>query len=349
MAKFAKNNLKRSSALSMVAGRSEKYSADITQDTNLSDMSESQRIRIRFLKDEQLLDDPDNVTIYGSNYQIENLSEVMKEYGFQGVLLAYPIEDGKYRIESGHRRRLAGRKAGIKEFPVLITQTPKTDAERKRRLFGANLLSREENPIITARIADNLFSVFKEEYKYKKANGLLEKDEDGNIIETGDITKKVSLFMNMDARTITKYRTLLKLNQELQNLAFSKEYSWTALSDASTLSDEKQKELYTEIKSSDKPVTKAWIIRRCRELKEEEVKEASENKDSSKAKASGYLRPKYAPKKITNYASNLSEVLKDEYLIPDKDIDAMINILDKLKSQIDQKLTVLQNKKTSSE
>ena len=52
----------------------------------------NQKVKLRFLKDEYLVDDPDNITIYGSEYEIDNLAEVMKEYGFQGVILAYPIE-----------------------------------------------------------------------------------------------------------------------------------------------------------------------------------------------------------------------------------------------------------------
>ena len=150
---------------------------------NTDDLPESQKVKLRFLKDEYLVDDPDNITIYGSEYEIDNLAEVMKEYGFQGVILAYPIEGGKYRIESGHRRRLAARKAGIETIPVLETVPPKTEYERKRRLFGANLLERDKNPIITARVADNLYYTFRDEYEYKKENDLLDKDEDGNLIE----------------------------------------------------------------------------------------------------------------------------------------------------------------------
>lgn len=264
MARYAKQNLRRSSTMAMVAQRSEKYSSDITQDMNTDDLTESQRVRLRFLRDQDLVDDPDNITVYGSEYQIDNLAEVMKEYGFQGVILAYPIEGGKYRIESGHRRRLAARKAGIETIPVLETVPPKTEYERKRRLFGANLLERDKNPIITARVADNLYYTFRDEYEYKKENDLLDKDEDGNLIESGDIIKKVSAFMGLDVRTITKYRTLLKLIPKLQEMAASKEYSWTALTDAVTLSDQKQEELVCDIQNEPEPVTKTWIIKKCR-------------------------------------------------------------------------------------
>ena len=49
---------------------------------------------------------------YGE-YEVEELSEIMKNRGFQGVILAYPVGDGKYMIEAGHRRRYAAKKAGF--------------------------------------------------------------------------------------------------------------------------------------------------------------------------------------------------------------------------------------------
>lgn len=352
MARYAKQNLRRSSTMAMVAQRSEKYSSDITQDMNTDDLPESQKVKLRFLRDQDLVDDPDNITVYGSEYQIDNLAEVMKEYGFQGVILAYPIEGGKYRIESGHRRRLAARKAGIETIPVLETVPPKTEYERKRRLFGANLLERDKNPIITARVADNLYYTFRDEYEYKKENDLLDKDEDGNLIESGDIIKKVSAFMGLDVRTITKYRTLLKLIPKLQEMAASKEYSWTALTDAVTLSDQKQEELVCDIQNEPESVTKAWIIKKCRELKQEEIKIDQENNkgqavtqaNAPKSKAAGYIKPKVATKKIKKYSSELTEVLKDEYVIPEKDLEQTINELEDLSKIISEKIEVLMNR-----
>ena len=351
MARYAKQNLRRSSTMAMVAQRSEKYSSDITQDMNTDELPESQKVKLRFLRDQDLVDDPDNITVYGNEYQIDNLAEVMKEYGFQGVILAYPIEGGKYRIESGHRRRLAARKAGIETIPVLETVPPKTEYERKRRLFGANLLERDKNPIITAKVAYNLYYTFRDEYEYKRKNDLLDKDEAGNIIESGDIIKKVSGFMGLDVRTITKYRTLLKLIPKLQEMAASKEYSWTALTDAVTLSDQKQEELVCDIQNEPEPVTKTWIIKKCRELKQEEIendqkKKAQEIEQTNipKSKATGYIKPKVATKKIKKYSSELTEVLKDEYVIPEKDLEQTINELEDLNKIISEKIEILMNR-----
>ncbi|MBM6804652.1 ParB N-terminal domain-containing protein, partial [Mediterraneibacter glycyrrhizinilyticus] len=109
----------KSSLLRRTAQSVSNYQKQVTQDTNIKDLSEEQKSRLIYLKDDMLLDDPDNMEIYGES-DVEALAEDMRKYGFQGVILAYKFGD-KYRIESGHRRREAGRKAEIKEYPVFVT------------------------------------------------------------------------------------------------------------------------------------------------------------------------------------------------------------------------------------
>ena len=99
---------------------------------DLNELSEKEIKSIRMVKDENLIDDPNNEETYGE-YEIDALAEDMKANGFIGVIFAYPFSkntEGEitYRIEGGHRSRYAGRKAGFKEFPVLPTETPKSKA-----------------------------------------------------------------------------------------------------------------------------------------------------------------------------------------------------------------------------
>ena len=158
--------------------------------------------------------------------------------------------------------------------------------------------------------------------------------------------------MGLDVRTINKYRTLLKLIPKLQEMAASKEYSWTALTDAVTLSEKKQEELVSDILNEPESVTKAWIIKKCRELKQEEIKIDQENNkgqavtqaNAPKSKAAGYIKPKVATKKIKKYSSELTEVLKDEYVIPEKDLEQTINELEDLSKIISEKIEVLMNR-----
>ena len=80
-----------------------------------------------------LIEDEENEKLCGEITQesIDSLALDIKHDGFKGSILAYTIEDGLYRIESGHKRVRAAKKAGLTKLPVIITKTPKTDSERR--------------------------------------------------------------------------------------------------------------------------------------------------------------------------------------------------------------------------
>ena len=63
-----------------------------------------------------------------------------------------------------------------------------------------------------------------------------------------------------------------------------------------------------------------------------------------RSKAAGYIKPKVATKKIKKYSSELTEVLKDEYVIPEKDLEQTINELEDLSKIISEKIEVLMNR-----
>lgn len=76
-------------------------------------------ITIIYYKDEDLLDYPKN------NEDIENTEDIedsIEEQGFTDPIeiTDFDAPEGKYYIISGHRRRSAGRKKGLKEFPCIL-------------------------------------------------------------------------------------------------------------------------------------------------------------------------------------------------------------------------------------
>ena len=87
-------------------------------------------------------------------------------------------------------------------------------------------------------------------------------------------------------------------------------------------------------------------------IKAEEIKIDQENNkgqavtqaNAPKSKAAGYIKPKVATKKIKKYSSELTEVLKDEYVIPEKDLEQTINELEDLSKIISEKIEVLMNR-----
>lgn len=103
----------------------------------------------------QLVMDPDNESIFGKIElgSIVNFSSEIEHNGFKGAIMAYPIDtdDGKkYQIESGHRRFLAAKEAGLEELPVIVTEPPLSDTERKIRLIDMNMQNRDLKPSVLA-------------------------------------------------------------------------------------------------------------------------------------------------------------------------------------------------------
>ena len=329
----------KSSLLRRTAQSVSNYQKQVTQDTNIKDLSEEQKSRLIYLKDDMLLDDPDNMEIYGES-DVEALAEDMRKYGFQGVILAYKFGD-KYRIESGHRRREAGRKAEIKEYPVFVTDPPKADWERILRLNRANIHGRKYVAMVTARLAQSLFEAHTEEIKYKKAN---------DLVEEGDITsinELVALDLEIDSKTVSKYRALLNLIPELQDLSNEK-VAWSALSSAGTLDKDYQHELLELInekyKKDKKYPDRKWIQQRIDLMKVQQssgivgVQQIQNEADSEK----GRVRRKNGTKTVINTSKKLREVLDNDAIYKKEEIPFVIETLRNLEKSIEKKLSELE-------
>lgn len=339
---LASQVLTKRNTMQKAASKSEDFQKEITDETNVNELPDEVKEKIRYLEDDMLEDDPYNLEIYGES-EVEMLSRSMKDYGFQGIILAYPHE-GKYRIESGHRRREAGRLAGIDKYPVLVTEAPKEEWERRMRLFLGNLHGRREKPMILARLAQGLFEAHEMEIKYKKKERLI---KEGEITAINEL---VAIDMELDIKSVEKYRALLKLIPELQTMADSEVYSWSGLSSASTLNEEKQKSLAEMIrqqteKEGAESVKKVRILEMISNLKLEQlssdVKSAAGKSEQTEQKTGVRVRRKNGTKIIMKCAKSLHEVLDAESLIKENEVSVVIETLEGLKKSIDEKIDAL--------
>lgn len=339
------NALRRKNDLRSVAARSAKLqdeiSAEMAEKTNVQDLPDELKENIIYLEDDELLDDPINEEVYGelNVEEVANLSAVMKERGFQGVLLAYPVENGKYMIESGHRRRLSGRLAGIKKYPVLPTVPPKHRFERVLRLTMANLHNRPElKPLRMANLAQNLYNAHEEEIKYKKEHNLL---KEGEITSLNEL---VALDLEMTNKNVEKYRRLLKLNDKLQEIIELGKCPWSYLCEASNLSVEKQEELAEfineKIKKDNSTGSFEWVKIAINKLKKNEQIEKIELAKNEENKT-GRVRRKNGTKIVFKSAKELHEVLDKDALFKENDIPDVLKTLENLKESIEKKIEEL--------
>lgn len=81
-----------------------------------------EEVSAQMLPLEVLLDNPYQPRSSVNEASLDQLAQIIKEQGFQGVLVARPHPDDsqKYQLTAGHRRRNAARKAGLTTLPVVV-------------------------------------------------------------------------------------------------------------------------------------------------------------------------------------------------------------------------------------
>lgn len=158
---------------------------------------------------EKLLDNPDNEYLFGMKEEdIEYAAHGILENGFKGAIEVYDRKDGMYEIYSGHIRKYAGLRNGMKEIPCLVYPMPETEAEKRRNLLGANLFGRNKldssNPILVAR-----------QIQYHEETLRLEEFK-------GDMRAELAKEFGISGSQIYKYQALLGLIEPLQNMVAEK-------------------------------------------------------------------------------------------------------------------------------
>jgi len=337
MAKTLPNQaMKRMNSISQLAKKSQDFKQEIREAESVSDLPDYIRDNIKMVNDDMLQDDPYNQEVYGEN-EVEELAQVIKIYGFRGFIVAYPFE-GKYRIEQGHRRRDAGRRAGLTEFPTIIVEPPKNEWERRINLFMSNLNTRKDKPMIIARVAQGIYEAQDMRIKELKEKGELPEGENTKLNE---LTAEL---MGLDSTSIELYRRLLKLIPELQELADDDRYAWSAIAYASNMDKTYQNKLYAAImEKTDKDgadaVTKAWIKKNIQNLKlEEKSGKIAEVVTSEKP---ARVRRKDGTKIIMNCTKSLKEVLENDAIIRDNEVETVVKTLKGLQKSIEKKLAEL--------
>lgn len=283
---------------------------------------------IALISEEQLIFDEENSDIYGaeSSETVKELANEMKRNGFQGTIMAYPITTGmkpQYKVESGHRRLMAARAAGIKSIPVSITKPPVTDAERRLRLIAMNLHSRGPLlPSVTARIINTLMESNKAEQERKNLP-----------TDKATLIGLVASQMELSEKSITKYRQFYKIVPELKDIADSG-VSWSALVSCSSLPEDIQRNIAATITAEIKRVgaenvSRPWILALIDKIKSGE---------EPKVKAKVVVKRRDGAKIISKYVKEFDDIINGTAVVKEADKkDAIENLL-KIRENINKAL-----------
>lgn len=217
--------------------------------------------------DINLLDEnPDNEQIFNMD-DIQLLMRSIKDNGFTGAVEVFKKPDGRYEISSGHRRVRAMKELGRTSVPCLVNSMP-DDIVRAKKLLDSNITNRDLKPLDYARSIEYYIDYVLKPSGFK-----------------GQIDKKCAEYFGISSSSVYKYRALLKLVPQLQNIADSDEMPYSAFSSAHRLSPEKQetlaKDLDKKISANKKEeITRKYIEDKVRDLlKEEDNYREANNKE----------------------------------------------------------------------
>ena len=185
---------------------------------------------------EKLDDFPNHPFKVNDDKEMENMVETVKQGGIIMPLIVRQRADGNYEIISGHRRKLAGQLANLKELPCIIRNL--SDDEAVIEMVDSNL---QRERILPSEKAF-AYKMKLEAQKHQGQRTDLEETSDqvGRKLETtGKIGKE-----NGDSQTqVKRYIRLTELIPELLELV-DKEKDGIAFSPAVELSYLKEDEQY---------------------------------------------------------------------------------------------------------
>lgn len=177
----------------------------------------------------------DNPYQVKDNEEMEDLIESIKKYGIIEPLIVRKRENGGYEIISGHRRKYACEKAGIKQIPVLIRDMDKDLATIT--VVDSNLQRQDILP------SEKAFA-FKMKLEAEKHQG----KSSGRDVQKWS---RDNITDNMSGRQVQRYIRLTELIPELLKLVDINKMAISPAVEISYLRKEEQKDLLETIESED--------------------------------------------------------------------------------------------------
>ena len=176
---------------------------------------------------------------------LKMLCESIQDYGVLSPLLARPTTDGNYEIVSGHRRKAAAMKLGLKKVPVLVREM--TDDEAVILMVDSNI--QRENLLPSEKA-----------YAYKMKLEALKRragrpmKENGGQVDHNFGKKSRDILaedLNESARTVQRYIRLTYLQKPILDLVDDGRIAFSPAVELSYLTKLEQAELWDIMQSED--------------------------------------------------------------------------------------------------
>lgn len=187
----------------------------------------------------------DNPYIVRDDEQMKDLANSIKQYGIIEPLIVRKREEGGYEIISGHRRKYASQKAGLKQVPVLIR-----DMDRNMAIITVVDSNLQRENILPSEKA----FAYKMKLEAEKHQG---KSYGQDVHKTRD---KIAEGI-YSGRQVQRYIRLTELIPPLLQLVDDNKMAMSPAVEISYLKEQEQKDLLETIESEDCTPTYPQAIR----------------------------------------------------------------------------------------
>lgn len=173
---------------------------------------------------------------------LKMLCESIQDYGVLSPLLARPTTDGNYEIVSGHRRKAAAMKLGLKKLPVLVREM--TDDEAIILMVDSNI--QRENLLPSEKAY--AYKMKLEAIKHQGTRTDLTSCQVGTRFRSD---MRVASDTNESARTVQRYIRLTYLQKPILDLVDDGRIAFSPAVELSYLTKLEQAELWDIMQSED--------------------------------------------------------------------------------------------------
>lgn len=201
-------------------------SAQTIKDVAKKSNEKANLITIKYYKDETLLDYPRN------NEDISNTEDIEKSIMEQGFtdpmeITDYGAPEGKYYIVSGHRRRAAGKKSGLVEFPCILRHFNSDNEVYNYVLFSNAQRDSSKDPLLYAK-------------RYKMHEDYLKE-----IGFSGSIAEEVANRLGLQKAQADRYKAMNKVILPIWDMVTSGAVGMSSITDSGlyTHTPEEQQEI----------------------------------------------------------------------------------------------------------
>lgn len=183
---------------------------------------------------EKLFDFPNHPFKVNDDKEMENMVETVKQGGVIMPLIVRQREDGNYEIISGHRRKRASQKAGLKEVPCIIRNL--SDDEATIAMVDSNMQR-------TKILASEKAFAYKMKLEAEKHQGKrtdLTSAQVGQKLENKTAREKVAEDVGESREQIRRYIRLTKLIPPILDLVDKERIAFNPAVDLSYLTEDEQ-------------------------------------------------------------------------------------------------------------